>query len=65
MKFIHYLENITGVGIYPLISLLVFFVFFSALIIWVFRADKAYINNMKHIPFPANDNDSTEQNKIA
>lgn len=51
MKFINYLEGITGVGIYPLTSLLVFFIFFTALTIWVFRADKKYINAMKHIPF--------------
>ena len=65
MKFIHYLETISGVGIYPLSSLLIFFVFFSALSIWVFRADKSYIKDMKQIPFSGNENDNTEQNKKA
>lgn len=55
MKFINYLQSITGVGIYPLISLLIFFVFFSALSIWVFKADKKYIDAMKHIPFSADE----------
>ena len=40
MKFIHYLERITGVGIYPLTSLLIFVGFFTLLILWVAKADK-------------------------
>ncbi|XZF14972.1 CcoQ/FixQ family Cbb3-type cytochrome c oxidase assembly chaperone [Chitinophagaceae bacterium MMS25-I14] len=56
MKFIHYLERISGVGIYPLCSLLIFFLFFSALAIWVLRADKGYIRSLKNIPFPGQDN---------
>lgn len=55
MKFINYLESITGVGIYPLTSLLIFFVFFAALLLWVFRADKNYISSLKQIPFPDHD----------
>ena len=51
MKFINYLEKITGVGIYPLTSLLIFFLFFLGLTIWVIKADKGYINSMKQIPF--------------
>ena len=51
MKFINYLESITGVGIYPLTSLIIFFVFFSALSIWAFKADKKYIGSMKQLPF--------------
>lgn len=57
MKFINYLEGITGVGIYPLTSLLVFFLFFTALGIWVFKADKQYIHAMKQIPFSQDEND--------
>ena len=57
MKFINYLETITGVGIYPLTSLLVFFLFFTALTIWVFRADKKYLNTMKHLPLSNNENE--------
>jgi hypothetical protein len=55
MKFINYLQSITGVGIYPLISLLIFFVFFSALSIWALKADKGYINLMKKLPFPGSE----------
>ena len=52
MKFIHYLEKITGVGIFPLTSLSIFFLFFIAMGIWVLKADKKYIGALKQIPFP-------------
>jgi cytochrome c oxidase cbb3-type subunit IV len=57
MKFINYLEGITGVGIYPLTSLILFFVFFTALSVWAFKADKNYINTMKQLPFPGEENE--------
>lgn len=50
MKFIHYLESIAGIAIYPLISLFLFFLFFTALIIYVLRADKKHIAALKNIP---------------
>jgi len=52
MKFIHYLEKITGVGIFPLTSLSIFFLFFLAMAIWTIKADKKYIGALKQIPFP-------------
>lgn len=51
MKFINYLESITGVAIYPMISLFIFLVFFILLSIYVFKADKQHIAEMKNIPF--------------
>lgn len=56
MKFIHYLETITGVGIFPLTSLAIFFLFFSAVATWALKADKTYIGSLKRIPFPENEN---------
>lgn len=50
MKFKYYLESITGVGIYPLVSLMIFFLFFTGLAIWAMRANKSYINEIKNIP---------------
>jgi cytochrome c oxidase cbb3-type subunit 4 len=57
MKFIHYLETITGVGVYPMTSLLIFFLFFTAMGIWSMKADKSYIDSMKQLPFPENDSE--------
>jgi hypothetical protein len=50
MKFIHYLEKITGVGIYPLSSFVIFAGFFLIMLIWVLRADKKALRRISHIP---------------
>lgn len=55
MKFINYLESITGIGIYPLASLLIFLIFFLATGLFAWRADKRYIHKLKHIPLDNND----------
>ncbi len=57
MKFIHYLETITGVGIYPLTSLFIFFLFFATVSVWALKADKKYISVMKNMPFPETEKD--------
>jgi cbb3-type cytochrome oxidase subunit 3 len=50
-KFIKgHLETITGIEIYPLISLIIFFTFFVALFWWVSTAKKDYINKVSNIP---------------
>ncbi len=48
------LENIDGVQIYPLISLIIFVVFFVALFWWVFTAKKSHIEEVSKLPL---DND--------
>lgn len=51
LKFIKgHMETIAGVEIYPILSLLIFFVFFVLLFWWVFTAKKDYIKNMEQIP---------------
>ena len=45
-----YLQGINGVEIYPIISLIVFIVFFAAIIIWLLKVDKKYIKKMKNLP---------------
>jgi hypothetical protein len=54
MKFIHYLENISGVSIYPLTSLLIFFIFFVVLLWFVLKTDKQYLKEIEQIPFDNN-----------
>jgi len=58
MKFITYLEKITGVGVYPLTSLLIFVVFFVGLTIWTVKADKGFIQSMSNLPFSDNNNEN-------
>ncbi|MCH9660160.1 MAG: CcoQ/FixQ family Cbb3-type cytochrome c oxidase assembly chaperone [Bacteroidetes bacterium] len=51
------LENIDGVEIYPIISLLIFFIFFAALFYWVFTTKKEHINEVSNIPLDNDQND--------
>ena len=51
MRYIkHYLEEIAGVEIYPLISLLIFFLFFVALGYYVFSMKKTHVEYMSNKP---------------
>ena len=50
MKFINYLEGITGISIYPMTSLLLFVVFFVLVALWVIRAYNGLIDHMKNMP---------------
>ncbi|HEX5000930.1 MAG TPA: CcoQ/FixQ family Cbb3-type cytochrome c oxidase assembly chaperone [Bacteroidia bacterium] len=54
MKFITYLETISGIGIYPLVSLLIFFLFFVILFVRVIFMDKTFINEMGQLPLEDN-----------
>jgi len=54
MKFSHYLEKITGVSIYPMISLLLFVAFFVAVTIIVFKTSKETISKMESLPLDNN-----------
>lgn len=50
-KFVKgHMETIAGVEIFPIISLLIFFLFFVVLFWWVFTAKREYIKNMEEIP---------------
>jgi hypothetical protein len=50
MKFINYLEKITGVDIYALSSFSIFFTFFLIMTIWAWKADKKLIDQIRQIP---------------
>lgn len=51
------LENIDGVEIYPILSLLIFFIFFAALFYWVLTAKKEHIKQVSNIPLENDQND--------
>lgn len=50
MKFINYLESISGISIYPMVSFGIFFIFFLILLTWVFTAKKSHFEEAKNIP---------------
>jgi len=56
LKFIKYhMTDIEGIEIYPIISLLIFFLFFTILTWWVITSKKEYIDEVSRIPLE-NDN---------
>lgn len=50
MKFINYLESITGIGIFPLCALLIFMAVFVVATVSVIKTDKAIIERQKNVP---------------
>ena len=64
MKFINYLENISGVDVYGLTAFMIFFVFFIIIAIWAWKADKKLISYLSNLPFQSeNENPVTEPEK--
>lgn len=50
MKFINYLETITGVDVYAMASFFIFFFFFIVMALWAWKADKKFIDRMNNLP---------------
>jgi cytochrome c oxidase cbb3-type subunit 4 len=63
MKFSSYLETITGVGIFPLISLLMFVLFFTVVALWAFKAEKKMIDTMKQLPLDSAENTTADNHQ--
>jgi hypothetical protein len=60
LKFIkHHLDTIAGIGIFPLISFVLFFSFFLAMLWWVRSVSAAHITHMAELPL-VKDTTSTE-----
>ena len=52
-----FLQTIDGVSVYPLFSLIVFFIFFVALLIWAVKVDKGYLTKMEEMPLENEEED--------
>lgn len=44
------LEAIGGIGIYGIVSLVIFFAFFSLMLLWAYRLKCGYLNEMGNLP---------------
>jgi cytochrome c oxidase cbb3-type subunit IV len=65
LKFIKYhMSSIAGIEIYPLISFLIFFLFFIGVTIWVFKTDKGFFAKMENLPLDNNNDFNTESKSI-
>ena len=60
---IHTMEQIAGVEIFPIISLLLFFTFFIIVGYMALTADEKYIEEMKNLPLDKN-NDLNDENHL-
>lgn len=55
------LQSAEGLSLYPVISLIIFVLFFAILIIWMIKVDKNYIKKMSNLPIE--EKDENEINK--
>lgn len=54
MKFINYLESITGISIFPMISLVIFVTFFCGVAYYVYATPKKVMDEKSQIPLETN-----------
>lgn len=55
------LQSIENIEIWPIISFVIFFLFFLCLLWWVFTADRAYIEKMESLPVDENINNASNR----
>lgn len=55
------LQSIDNIAIWPVISFVIFFLFFICLLWWVFTVDKKFIDTMSNLP--VNHNPETANDK--
>jgi cbb3-type cytochrome oxidase subunit 3 len=56
------LQNIDNIAIWPVISFVIFFLFFICLLWWVFTTDKKVIDKMKELPLEKSENNDAYLN---
>lgn len=62
LKFIkHHMTSIGGIEIYPLISFLIFFLFFLAVLVYVLKMSRESITELSNIPLKE---DQSPENKL-
>lgn len=58
------LSHIGGVEVYGILSILIFFAFFTGMLVWAFRVKRSHLDTMGRLPLqedPA-ESDTTEKN---
>ena len=65
LKFVKsHLSSIGHIEIYPIISFLIFFLFFCVMLLWVMKSDKKFINKMQNLPLEDNNEPTNEYEAI-
>lgn len=57
------LQSIGGIQIYPVISLIMFMLSFSAVVVWAFFQDKQKMQHMSHLPLDESAGTRHERNR--
>lgn len=57
------LNGIDGIGIYGVISIGIFFSFFTGMLIWAFVLKKNYLQHMAELPLDGGEKNSTDNNQ--
>lgn len=55
----HFLESVTGLSIYPLISFVLFGLFFLGVLLWMFTRSRAYFAELSQLPLEPSDRSDT------
>ncbi len=56
--FKHYFERIEHIEIWPVMALIIFFLFFTGLLIYTYKLDKKYVREMENMPLESDDHES-------
>jgi hypothetical protein len=55
------LSSLDGVSFYGIISILIFFAFFTVTLLWVFGLKKNYLHHMEKLPLDGGETNSTDK----
>ncbi len=62
LKFIkHHMDTISGIGIFPVISFVIFFSIFCIALLYVWKARRTHIDHMAALPFTDESNANDTQ----
>jgi cytochrome c oxidase cbb3-type subunit 4 len=62
LKYIKgHMDSIEGIELYPIITLIIFFAFFTILFIWVVTSKKKYIEEVSNIPLEMDEETNNQE----
>ena len=55
------LSRVENIGVYGIVSISIFFLFFTGMLIWVFTKKKNYLDKMSGLPLDGGETNSTDK----
>ena len=59
--FKNILNSMEGISIYGIISICIFFSFFTGMLLWAFLLKKNYLHHMSEVPLDSGEKNSTDK----